>query len=159
MWWHGALWFERHLVDYDAHSNTGQWLRSAGVWGVTGSKKRRLNNNRYLRIALDGSGNEAVRYVRRWLPMLADVPDHWLLWPWMAPLIEQQTWAGFQAGDGRRNAIVMDESRYPVSCPSYAASSRGFFEAELAKRESKKKGRQQVGSGTAAKGRKKKSSK
>ncbi|CAE8657018.1 unnamed protein product, partial [Polarella glacialis] len=87
-WRVGADWFEATLVDYDPHSNWGQWARSAGVAPTNEAKRRRVGGTRYYDIALALPGGEAAQYVRKWLPELAAVPDGQVFAPWAtdAPL-------------------------------------------------------------------------
>nr|QDO16288.1 cryptochrome DASH [Lingulodinium polyedra] len=81
-WRVGADWFESSLVDYDPHSNWGQWARSAGVAPRSESKQRRVGGGRYYDIALGLPGGEAASYVRAWLPELAELADGDALAPW-----------------------------------------------------------------------------
>ncbi|CAK0841673.1 unnamed protein product [Prorocentrum cordatum] len=83
-WRVGADWFEALLVDYDPHSNWGQWARSAGVVPTNEAKRGRVGGTRYLDLALGLDGGEAFRYVRSWVPELAALPDAELLAPWRA---------------------------------------------------------------------------
>eukprot|EP00928_Gymnodinium_smaydae_P039101 TRINITY_DN26796_c0_g1_i1.p1 TRINITY_DN26796_c0_g1~~TRINITY_DN26796_c0_g1_i1.p1 ORF type:complete len:581 (+),score=100.26 TRINITY_DN26796_c0_g1_i1:82-1824(+) len=70
-WRVGASWFECTLLDYDPHSNWGQWARSAGVAPTNEAKRQRVGGTRYFDLALRlDDGAEAVEYVRTWLPEL-----------------------------------------------------------------------------------------
>eukprot|EP00929_Paragymnodinium_shiwhaense_P013976 TRINITY_DN12182_c0_g1_i3.p1 TRINITY_DN12182_c0_g1~~TRINITY_DN12182_c0_g1_i3.p1 ORF type:complete len:801 (-),score=160.38 TRINITY_DN12182_c0_g1_i3:319-2721(-) len=80
-WRVGADWFESMLVDYDAHSNWGQWARSAGVAPTNDAKRRRVGGTRYYDLAL-GLGAEAVTYIRAWVPELKDLEDVEVIAPW-----------------------------------------------------------------------------
>lgn len=81
-WRVGADWFEATLVDYDVHSNWGQWARSAGVVPTTDAKRNRVGGTRYYDLALQCP--EVKEYVRHWLPELKEVTDEELFAPWMA---------------------------------------------------------------------------
>eukprot|EP00933_Yihiella_yeosuensis_P036859 TRINITY_DN30673_c0_g1_i1.p1 TRINITY_DN30673_c0_g1~~TRINITY_DN30673_c0_g1_i1.p1 ORF type:complete len:651 (+),score=105.23 TRINITY_DN30673_c0_g1_i1:216-1955(+) len=81
-WRVGADWFESKLVDYDPHSNWGQWARSASVAPTNEAKKRRVGGTRYFDLALDIGGREAQQYVRTWVKELASLPDNEVLSPW-----------------------------------------------------------------------------
>lgn len=81
-WRVGADWFESRLIDYDPHSNWGQWTRSAGVAPTNEAKQRRVGGTRYYDLALALDGGEALRYVRAWVPEIAGLPDSELLSPW-----------------------------------------------------------------------------
>ena len=67
-WTWGAAWFESKLVDYDPCSNWGNWNYVAGV----GNDPR---ENRYFNIYSQATRyDQQGRYVKHWLPELADVP-------------------------------------------------------------------------------------
>lgn len=82
-WRVGADWFESRLLDYDPHSNWGQWARSAGVAPTNEAKRRRVGGTRYFDIALEIPRAEALRYVRGWVPELDALPDREVLAPWL----------------------------------------------------------------------------
>ncbi|CAK9095684.1 Cryptochrome DASH [Durusdinium trenchii] len=79
-WRVGADWFEATLVDYDVHSNWGQWARSAGVVPTNEAKRNRVGGTRYYDLAMQRP--EVSDYVRNWLPELQDVADEELFSPW-----------------------------------------------------------------------------
>jgi len=81
-WRVGADWFESTLLDYDPHSNWGQWARSAGVVPTNESKRKRVDGTRYFDIALDLDRGETAAYIRTWVPELARLDDGSLLAPW-----------------------------------------------------------------------------
>ena len=67
-WTWGAAWFENLLVDYDPCSNWGNWNYVAGV----GNDPR---EDRYFNIYSQATRyDEAGKYVKHWLPELAEVP-------------------------------------------------------------------------------------
>lgn len=61
-WLYGALWFEKHLIDFDLASNLGNWAYIAGC-GHDPRPCRRFNIQRQAS-EYDPDGN----YVRHWLP-------------------------------------------------------------------------------------------
>ena len=69
-WWHGAAWFEEHLLDYDPASNWGNWAYLAGV----ASDPRAQGQFNALRQARQYDPDGA--YVGLWLPELQAVPPH-----------------------------------------------------------------------------------
>jgi len=83
-WRVGADWFETLLVDYDPHSNWGQWTRSAGVAPTNEAKRQRVGGTRYYDIALQHDSNQAVRYIHAWVPELAQVEGLAVLAPWIS---------------------------------------------------------------------------
>eukprot|EP00434_Breviolum_minutum_P034726 symbB.v1.2.030740.t1/scaffold3498.1/size55317/2 len=82
-WRVGADWFEATLVDYDVHSNWGQWARSAGVVPTTDAKRNRVGGTRYYDLAMQCP--EVKDYVRHWLPELKDLNEEELFAPWTSP--------------------------------------------------------------------------
>ena len=73
-WTHGAEHFEEHLLDYDVHSNWGNWCAGAGM---TGGRLNRFNVVKQGR-DYDLGGD----YVRLWCPELKHVPDKYVHEPW-----------------------------------------------------------------------------
>merc|ERR1719337_578785 len=72
-WRVGADWFESLLLDYDPHSNWGQWARSAGVAPTNEAKRKRVGGTRYFDIALQLRDEEAANYIRTWVSELSHV--------------------------------------------------------------------------------------
>lgn len=81
-WRHGARWFWDTLVDADLASNTQGWQWSAGT-GADAAPYFRIFNPVGQARKFDPAG----RYVRRWLPELADAPDALLQEPWRDPAL------------------------------------------------------------------------
>ena len=79
-WRRGEAWFWDCLVDADLGSNVQNWQWVAGS-GADASPYFRIFNP----IAQGRKFDEDGRYVRRWVPELAGVPDKWLHAPWEAP--------------------------------------------------------------------------
>ncbi|KAK5115030.1 hypothetical protein LTR62_001727 [Meristemomyces frigidus] len=67
-WRIGAEWYENNLVDYDVHSNWGNWQYVAGVGNDPRGEARVFNP---VKQACDYDGNG--EYVRAWVPELKDV--------------------------------------------------------------------------------------
>jgi len=68
-WTIGAAWFESMLIDYDVHSNWGNWAYVAGV----GNDPR---NNRSFSIPKQAwTYDRRGTYVRQWIPELAGLPE------------------------------------------------------------------------------------
>jgi deoxyribodipyrimidine photo-lyase len=76
-WRHGARWFWDTLVDADLANNTQGWQWSAGT-GADAAPYFRIFNPVSQARRFDPQG----RYVRRWLPELAAVPEPALFEPW-----------------------------------------------------------------------------
>jgi deoxyribodipyrimidine photo-lyase len=76
-WRAGERFFMEHLIDGDVGSNNGGWQWVAGT-GTDPSDYTRVFNPSLQQQRFDPEG----RYVRRWVPELADVPDAFLSKPW-----------------------------------------------------------------------------
>lgn len=79
-WLDGARWFWETSTDADLANNSFNWQWVAGC-GVDAAPYYRIFNPLLQANKFDGGG----RYVRRWLPELAALPDRWLHQPWRAP--------------------------------------------------------------------------
>ncbi|MBK1717956.1 cryptochrome/photolyase family protein [Thiocystis violacea] len=79
-WQAGARWFWDTLVDADLASNTQGWQWTAGC-GADAAPYFRVFNPVRQGERFDPEG----RYVRRWCPELARLPDKYLQQPWTAP--------------------------------------------------------------------------
>ncbi len=82
-WQDGAAWFWDTLVDADLASNSAQWQWVAGS-GADAAPYFRIFNPVLQGRRFDPDG----RYVRRFVPELARLPDHALHAPWMAAPLE-----------------------------------------------------------------------
>ncbi|HEX5757198.1 MAG TPA: deoxyribodipyrimidine photo-lyase [Arenimonas sp.] len=76
-WRHGARWFWDTLVDADLANNSLGWQWSAGT-GADAAPYFRVFNPATQATRFDPQG----RYLRRWLPELAALPDRALAAPW-----------------------------------------------------------------------------
>jgi deoxyribodipyrimidine photo-lyase len=79
-WWHGAAWFMAHLRDGDIAQNQLNWQWVAGC-GTDAAPFFRVFNPISQGEKFDPDG----RYIRRYVPELAGVPDEHLHRPWQAP--------------------------------------------------------------------------
>lgn len=79
-WQRGAAWFLETLVDADLANNTLGWQWVAGC-GADASPYFRIFNPVTQGKKFDPEG----RYVRRWVPEIADLPATWIHRPWEAP--------------------------------------------------------------------------
>ncbi len=111
-WRLGERWFMEQLLDGDLSSNNGGWQWTASTGTDPAPYFRRMFNPTLQQKKFDPSG----RYVRRWCPELADVPDKHLAEPWkMTP--DQQQAAGCVIGDDYPAPIVdhAEERQHAVS--------------------------------------------
>jgi deoxyribodipyrimidine photo-lyase len=79
-WQTGARWFWERLVDADLANNTFGWQWAAGC-GHDAAPYFRIFNPVLQGQKFDPQG----KYIRRWIPELAGVPDKWIHQPWAAP--------------------------------------------------------------------------
>jgi deoxyribodipyrimidine photo-lyase len=80
-WQDGAAWFWETLVDADLANNSASWQWVAGC-GVDASPWFRIFNP----VAQGERFDPGGRYVRRFLPELAGLPDRFIHHPWEAPV-------------------------------------------------------------------------
>ena len=80
-WRYGADFFESTLLDYDVHSNWGNWCAGAGMTGG------RLNRFNIVKQSKDYDCHG--EYVRLWLPELKDVPNEFVHTPWKMTQFQQ----------------------------------------------------------------------
>jgi len=83
-WKRGEGWFERQLADADLANNNGGWQWAAGSGTDAAPYFRVFNPVRQSR-ALDPRG----RYIRRFVPELARVPEEKIHEPWTMTVAEQ----------------------------------------------------------------------
>ena len=99
-WREGEEWFWDTLVDADLASNSQNWQWVAGS-GADAAPYFRIFNPVSQGTKFDAEG----RYVRKWVPELARMPDRWLHNPWDAPP-EVRADAGVQLGRNYPRPIV-----------------------------------------------------
>lgn len=91
-WLEGARWFWDTLVDADLANNTQGWQWTAGC-GADAAPFFRIFNPTLQAERFDPD----YKYIRRWLPELARLPDKWIAQPWAAPASELNK-AGIELG-------------------------------------------------------------
>jgi deoxyribodipyrimidine photo-lyase len=91
-WRKGEAWFARKLLDYDLAANNGGWQWAAST-GCDGQPWFRIFNPVTQSERFDPQG----RFIRRYLPELAQCPDRYLHAPWLIPVAAQQS-SGFVPG-------------------------------------------------------------
>jgi deoxyribodipyrimidine photo-lyase len=79
-WSHGARWFWDTLVDADLANNTQGWQWSAGT-GADAAPYFRIFSPVAQSERFDGQG----KYIRRWVPELAQLPAPAVFAPWLHP--------------------------------------------------------------------------
>ncbi|HMN93592.1 MAG TPA: deoxyribodipyrimidine photo-lyase [Hydrogenophaga sp.] len=91
-WRWGEAYFADHLIDYDLASNNGGWQWAAST-GCDAQPWFRIFNPVTQSEKFDPQG----RFIRRYLPALAGLPDGAIHAPWLAREMERQA-AGVQLG-------------------------------------------------------------
>jgi deoxyribodipyrimidine photo-lyase len=91
-WLEGARWFWDTLVDADLANNTLGWQWVAGC-GADAAPYYRIFNPVLQAKRFDPQR----RYIRRWVPEIARLPDRWVHEPWAAPEAVLQS-AGVELG-------------------------------------------------------------
>ena len=99
-WREGEAWFRDCLTDADLASNVQNWQWTAGS-GADAAPYFRIFNPTAQGEKFDPQG----RYVRRWVPEVARLPDRWVHAPWTAPPMILAE-AGVRLGDTYPRPIV-----------------------------------------------------
>lgn len=99
-WRQGEAWFWDTLVDADLANNSSGWQWIAGS-GADAAPFFRIFNPMTQGEKFDPHG----RYVRRWVPEVAALPNKWLNRPWEAPVAIREE-AGFNLGVDYPGPIV-----------------------------------------------------
>ncbi len=116
-WRWGERWFMRRLVDGDPASNNGGWQWTAGT-GTDAAPYFRVFNP----VTQGHKFDPAGRYVRRWLPALAGVPDAFVHEPWRLGAAEQRA-AGCVIGRDYPAPIIDHALARERALAAYAAQT------------------------------------
>ena len=117
-WRRGEAWFMRLLLDGDQASNNGNWQWIASVGVDPQPAFRRIYNPALQQERFDPDG----RYVRRYLPELARVPDQYLAEPWRMPAEEQER-AGCRIGTDYPGPIVDHQEARQAALDRYRVAA------------------------------------
>jgi deoxyribodipyrimidine photo-lyase len=119
-WRHGESWFERLLLDGEPAQNNGNWQWIASVGTDPAPAFRRMYNPTLQARRFDPGG----RYIREWVPELAQVPDAHLAEPWtMSRDVQRQ--AGCVIGRDYAAPIVDHRRERQRALERYGAASGG----------------------------------
>ena len=99
-WRHGEDWFWDTLVDADLANNAASWQWVSGC-GADAAPYFRVFNPVLQGEKFDGDG----RYVRRWVPEIADLPDALIHQPWTASALDLKD-AGITLGKTYPHPVV-----------------------------------------------------
>ncbi len=113
-WQEGARWFWDTLVDADLAGNTLGWQWTAGC-GADAAPYFRVFNPMTQGEKFDPEG----KYIRRWCPELARLPDKWIHQPFNAPS-EILYAANVQLGHNYPNPIVDHAAAREAALESFA---------------------------------------
>lgn len=111
-WRHGARWFWDTLLDADLANNAMGWQWTAGT-GADAAPYFRVFNPATQARRFDPAG----RYLRRWLPELAALPDELLAAPWEKPELSARL-----APDYPRAPVVDLKASREAALATYSSS-------------------------------------
>ena len=111
-WLEGARWFWDTLVDADLPNNSAGWQWTAGC-GADAAPYYRIFNP----VLQTERFDPHRRYLRRWLPEIAALPDAWIHKPWEAP---PEVW---------RAAGLTPGKEYPIPAVEFRASRDAALQA------------------------------
>jgi len=114
-WQEGEAWFWDTLVDADLANNAMNWQWVAGC-GADAAPYFRIFNPVLQGEKFDPGG----RYVRRWVPEVAELPDTWLHKPWEAPA-QVLAKAGVELGKTYPHPIVDHRAARERALEAFAA--------------------------------------
>jgi deoxyribodipyrimidine photo-lyase len=113
-WRAGEAWFWDTLVDADHASNAGNWQWVAGS-GADAAPYFRIFSPMAQGAKFDPDG----RYVRKWVPEVARLPDRWLHAPWTAaPMVLEA--AGVRLGETYPAPVVDHDFARARALEAYA---------------------------------------
>lgn len=119
-WRWGERWFMQQLVDGDPASNNGGWQWTAGT-GTDAAPYFRIFNPVLQGAKFDPHG----AYIRRWLPVLSQVPDKYVQEPWKMPQAVQRQ-AGCVIGRDYPHPIVDRAIARQATLEAYARARQEF---------------------------------
>jgi deoxyribodipyrimidine photo-lyase len=113
-WRRGEAYFAEHLIDYELASNNGGWQWAAST-GCDAQPWFRIFNPVTQSRRFDPDG----RFIRRYLPQLAQLPDALLHAPWTARPVDLAA-AGLELGRDYPRPIVDHEEARAKTLARYA---------------------------------------
>jgi deoxyribodipyrimidine photo-lyase len=118
-WRWGERWFAERLNDYDLAANNGGWQWAAST-GCDAQPWFRIFNPVTQSRRFDAQG----RFIRRYLPQLAALPDPLVHAPWQARAVDLAA-AGLELGRHYPRPIVEHETARRRTLERYAAAEGG----------------------------------
>ena len=126
-WRRGEAWFARHLNDYELASNNGGWQWAAST-GCDAQPYFRIFNPMAQSERFDAEG----RFIRRYLPQLAKLPDSAIHAPWRARPLELEA-AGIVLGRDYPKPVVDHDAARERTLARFAAARPAAGAAKTAK--------------------------
>ena len=114
-WRRGERWFADKLIDYDLAANNGGWQWAAST-GTDAQPWFRIFNPVTQSLKFDASG----KFIRRYLPQLAALPDDLIHAPWRARPIDLES-AGIALGRNYPMPLVDHDEARQRTLARYAA--------------------------------------
>lgn len=118
-WKRGEAYFALHLNDYDLAANNGGWQWAAST-GCDAQPYFRIFNPVTQSEKFDPEG----RFIRRYLPQLAALPDKLIHAPWLARPVDLEA-AGVRLGRDYPEPVVMHDLARQKTLERYAAVKAG----------------------------------
>ncbi|MEI8303495.1 MAG: deoxyribodipyrimidine photo-lyase [Burkholderiales bacterium] len=113
-WREGERWFARELIDFDLAANNGGWQWAAST-GCDAQPWFRIFNPVTQSQRFDPQG----RFIRRYLPALANLPDRAIHAPWLAAPLELAA-AGIRLGEHYPRPVVAHDVAREATLARYA---------------------------------------
>jgi deoxyribodipyrimidine photo-lyase len=118
-WRRGEAWFALHLNDFDLAANNGGWQWAASS-GCDAQPYFRIFNPVAQSEKFDAEG----KFIRRYLPQLARLPDQLIHAPWLARPLELQA-AGIELGRDYPAPVVAHDEACQRTLDRYAVVKGG----------------------------------
>lgn len=118
-WRRGERYFAQQLNDYDLAANNGGWQWAASS-GCDAQPYFRIFNPVTQSEKFDSTG----KFIRRYLPQLASLPDKFIHAPWLMPPMELQL-AGIELGKNYPEPLVQHDDARKRTLERYAVVKKG----------------------------------
>ena len=118
-WRRGERYFAQQLNDYDLAANNGGWQWAASS-GCDAQPYFRIFNPVTQSEKFDSAG----KFIRRYLPQLASLPDKFIHAPWLTPPMELQL-AGIELGRNYPEPLVHHDDARKRTLERYAVVKKG----------------------------------
>jgi deoxyribodipyrimidine photo-lyase len=123
-WRWGEAWFARHLLDFDLAANNGGWQWAASS-GCDAQPYFRIFNP----VSQSQKFDREARFIRRYVPELAQLTDQQIHAPWEIGGLDAQT-IGFKLGQNYPMPIVDHDQARKKTLERYQVVKRAKSETE-----------------------------